>query len=69
MVRIVKFVVYVVKTLDFNNIFWKDDRCGDMKIRNNDVVAQITHEVLITRTCLPQAGPITCKAPNNARSA
>ena len=25
MVRIVKFVVYVVKTLDFNNIFLKDD--------------------------------------------
>ena len=46
MVRIVKFVVYVVKTLDFNNIFLKDDRrqttddrCGDMKIRNNYGVA------------------------------
>ncbi len=52
MVRIVKFVVYVVKTLDFNNIFLKDDRrrttddrCGDMKTRNNNGVAQITHEV------------------------
>ena len=49
MVRIVKFVVYVVKTLDFNNIFLKDDRrrttddrCGDMKTRNNNGVAQIT---------------------------
>ena len=59
MVRIVKFVVYVVKTLDFNNIFLKDDRrlttddrCGDMKTRNNNDVAN-------------NAKHLTCKAPNN----